>query len=78
MNDVVLELDPRVGDVVQYTTAALAVQAAIITRINADGTVELCAFQSIGRKLEWHSDVEHEPDADSGTDAACCKWTWLD
>jgi hypothetical protein len=63
----------KLGDTVLYTTARLTVRAALITNVNADGSVELCCFDSRQRRLEWHSNVRvtGEP---AGTEGAAERW----
>lgn len=71
---------PSIGRIVHYTNLGdrdgkypPQTQAAIITGVNADGTVSLHVFTKIGQ----HDQPSVEfTDAAAGSEAARGKWTW--
>lgn len=50
---------PKLGDAVLYTPThgKSRVWAAIVTRVNSDGSLELCCF-SVKKTIEWLSGVK--------------------
>jgi hypothetical protein len=64
----------KLGDTVLYTTPELSVHAAIVVRVHADGSVDLCEFPSIERIFYWPRNVKVSG-AQPGTEEAAGFWS---